>query len=150
MKKLLVSIVLGASLLFAQAGTKVATAQVAPSTATLAPAVQVFIPASGFTLAVFDPAGSVVLDTTTTPPTIRAIVVEHPVWIYNEATAVGVTPPATITLAKPLVAGTQLVYRNGVRQTPGLDYTVAGNVITFSAASALAANDNIIVDYRTQ
>jgi hypothetical protein len=69
-------------------------------------------------------------------------------WVYSEAYPIGASAPTTITLAKPLVPGTELLYRNGLRQTRGVDYTVSTNVITWTA-STLEVGDNVLVDYRT-
>jgi hypothetical protein len=74
------------------------------------------------------------------------------VWVYNEFTVLGSTIHGTsVVLKKPLVAGTQLVYRNGLRQTPGIDYTVSGATITFAPKyGGLSPGDVLNIDYRTQ
>lgn len=139
--------------LMAQAqSTKVTTAQIAPKPATLTNAVQVFVPTVGFTLAVLDPAGSVVIDTSQNPPVIKAVVpvIQLPAWVYNETITLAAKPSASLTLINVLVSGTQLVYRNGVKQSPGVDYNVSGNTITFLPASAPTEGDVINIDYRTK
>ena len=121
-----------------------------PAAPMLSPAVQMFLPQTGFTLVLLDP--SIIIDTTGPLPMLRVFfppTPPAPVWIRNEALAVTDVLP-TWTLANTLVAGTQAVYRNGLRLTPGLDYTVAGNVITFAVAAVPQAGDNLLADYRSQ
>ena len=71
-------------------------------------------------------ADSFVLDTTTSPPTLRikatqATTVEY-VQIYRDAAGgTGFTLPAGTLIS---------VYRNGLLQMPTTDYTVAGTVLT--------------------
>ncbi len=131
-----------------QTPTKLPTGQLVPVVATVTPAVQVWTPSGGFTLAVLDT--TLVLDASTTPPTLRAPGAAQQTWVYNEAWPIGSTPPTSITLRNALVVGTEELYRNGLRQTPGLDFTMAGNVLTFVPANALVAGDNVLVDYRSQ
>lgn len=54
---------------------------------------------------------------------------------------------ATFTLAG--VPGNSLhLYRNGLRQKVGVDYTLAGNTITFLSVSVPQTGDLILADYR--
>jgi len=50
------------------------------------------------------------------------------------------------TLANTPTLGSQHVYKNGLRFTPTLDYTISGGTITFVKAPKV--NDTLIVDYR--
>lgn len=49
------------------------------------------------------------------------------------------------TLAHLPTVGTVTVYRNGLREHPGVGYTVSGTALTFSTAPL--ADDDIFVDY---
>jgi len=40
-----------------------------------------------------------------------------------------------------------MVFRNGIRQKPGADYFVSGNVITFVSLATPAPGDSLLVDY---
>ncbi|MGP0074777.1 MAG: hypothetical protein ACLPWF_22930 [Bryobacteraceae bacterium] len=56
----------------------------------------------------------------------------------------------TFTLSQTPSPSTSLaLYRNGLRMSPGVDYTVGGAVITFLAASTPQNNDTLICSYRT-
>ncbi len=52
----------------------------------------------------------------------------------------------TVTLAYTPLSGTEKVYVNGMRQSRGSNYTIAGAVITFE--ENLLDGDSVIVDYR--
>lgn len=55
---------------------------------------------------------------------------------------------AKFTLQFTPIVNTQLVFRNGVCYFPGAgDYTIAGNTVTFSAASIPQPGDTLIVQY---
>jgi hypothetical protein len=55
----------------------------------------------------------------------------------------------TFTLGQtPLPAASLAVYRNGLRMSPGTDYTVSGTVITFAAVSVPQASDALLCSYR--
>jgi hypothetical protein len=146
-------ILLASAALWGQTATKLSTGQLAPATPSTVPTLLVYLPASGptppqFILVALDPAGSVVLDQTVNPPVLRAVA-SAAVWTLNEASVS--TGGNTLTLRGTPAIGTQLlVYRNGVRLTPTLDYTVASNVITFATLQTPQAGDNLLVDYRTK
>lgn len=56
---------------------------------------------------------------------------------------------ATFTLSKtPTPASSLLLYRNGVLQKQGLDYTLSGAVATFEAASLPQSGDLLLADRR--
>lgn len=142
--KLTLSFLFFTALLFAQT-TKVTITQVTTLPPVTVPTVLVCIPVGGCVAAILDP--SLTLDTTVNPPVLKAVAAAIQTWIRNEAVAIGSTPPATITLANPLVSGTAAVYRNGMRMTPTMDYTVSGNVFTF--VLGLQTGENILIEYRT-
>jgi hypothetical protein len=84
-----------------------------------------------------------VLDTKTTSPTLRLVVPISNVFgaILNGAVN-GVN--ATFTLpATPLA-----IYRNGLRQQLGIDYTFKVGVITFTPVSIPQLGDVVTGDYR--
>jgi hypothetical protein len=57
---------------------------------------------------------------------------------------------AAFTLANTPMAGTEHVFKNGIRQSPGVgnDYTIAATVITFLAGNIPQTGDVLLVDYR--
>jgi len=75
-----------------------------------------------------------------------AIIEGYGIPVYNEQPTV-TAGIATVTLANTPVAGTDLVYLNGLRQCKGAgnDYTIAGTTITF--ANNLQTGDVVVVDY---
>jgi hypothetical protein len=55
----------------------------------------------------------------------------------------------TFTLANAPNASTSLhLYRNGLRQRAGVDYTISGSTITFLPVSVPQAGDSLLADYR--
>lgn len=81
-----------------------------------------------------------------TPPTL-------PTFVYGES-SVAPTPqtsPQTFLLTNTPIAGTVQVYRNGVRQLAGTDYTISGANVTFivqTSGPALGPGDLIVFDYQ--
>ncbi len=57
---------------------------------------------------------------------------------------------ATFTLANTPVAGTEHLFKNGLRQTSGAgnDYTISGLTITFLSGNIPQTGDALICDYR--
>jgi hypothetical protein len=56
---------------------------------------------------------------------------------------------ATFTLLfAPSPIGSLIIFRNGLLQTHGFDYSIAGNVVTFLAGSLPQTGDEIIASYR--
>lgn len=54
------------------------------------------------------------------------------------------------TLANPPSPASSLsLYRNGVLQKPGADFTLSGNIITFAGGAAPASGDLLLASYRT-
>lgn len=67
----------------------------------------------------------------------------------------GETPAGTLngtnlifTLAFQPAASSLHLYRNGLRQKLGLDYTLSGNTITFLVAAVPQPGDTLLADYR--
>ena len=63
------------------------------------------------------------------------------------------TPNGTLTaftlLNAPANSGTTLhLYRNGLRQKAGVDYTISGSTITFLPVSVPQVGDSLLADYR--
>lgn len=54
----------------------------------------------------------------------------------------------TFTLAGLPVSGSVHLYLNGLRQRPTTDFSVAGNVITYTAGAKPSTGDNHVADYR--
>jgi len=68
--------------------------------------------------------------------------------IVNEAPTG--TPNGTLrefSLAHTPITGTLAIYRNGMRQKPGLDYNASGPAITFAVASTPQTDDVLLADY---
>lgn len=144
MKLFLTTLIFTAAL---SAQTKLTVTQVTVRPPVAVPTVLVCVPVGGCVAAILDP--SLVLDTTVNPPVLKAVGAALQTWIRNEAVAIGATPPATVTLANPLIIGTEAVYRNGMRLTPTMDYTIVGNVIAFAAEFPLQTGEHILIEYRT-
>ncbi len=95
-------------------------------------------------IAVLD--SSLTLDESTSPPTLRAKVPStRDVW-GETLTATGTMPTWTLNTA-PLT-GTLRLHLNGIRLTAGVDYTIAGSVITFIGKSTPQAAEVLCADYR--
>ena len=94
--------------------------------------------------------GTLILDTTTVPPTLRAKPSTGPVFVDGE------TPGGTLdgtnvtfTLANAPNPSTSLhLYRNGLRQKLGFDYTFSGSTIVFLTVATPQPGDTLLVDYR--
>jgi len=71
-----------------------------------------------------------------------------PTFVTGEVHQVTAAQP-TFTLAKSTAnASTVAVFRNGLRQALTVDYTVAGNVVTFTSASTPGADEIVSFDYQ--
>jgi hypothetical protein len=55
---------------------------------------------------------------------------------------------AAFVLAFGPVTGSVHLYKNGIRQTAAVDYTIAGSAITFLAGAIPQTGDTVRVDYR--
>lgn len=103
------------------------------------------------TCAVID-KGTLLLDTTTTPPTLRGLVAITPVQVLPvfvdgeiPAGAVDGTNAAYTLMFTP-TSGSLLLFRNGLLQQIAGDYTLTGNVVTFNAPPQ--AGDTLQASYR--
>jgi hypothetical protein len=113
--------------------------------------------------ATLDPA-AFVLDTSTNPPTLRAILPTQPnttqvtgevpagaIGSATNANGVSVGTNPTFTLAHAPAPGTLAVFYNGIRLKLGVDYSATGNTFTFITDPTLwpqDARDLLLVDYR--
>ncbi len=79
-----------------------------------------------------------------TPPISTIVFVDS---VTPGGTVDGVNAAFTLTGA-PNPAASLVVFRNGLRQKVGTDYTLAGTIITFLAVSIPQTGDLILVDYR--
>ncbi|TAJ99779.1 hypothetical protein EPO44_10285 [bacterium] len=97
-----------------------------------------------------DPAGSVVIDTTVSPPIIRAVTVLPPFPQQLEFNVPVIVAP---TQVMPAIADTPLpsmliqVLRNGLMMTAPGDYTFTARVVTFTAAQTIQPGDMIKIIY---
>jgi hypothetical protein len=95
------------------------------------------------------------IDTTTTPPTLRIVSSSNitpagPVFVDGEV-PIGVIDGVnfTFTLASPPNPSTALhLYRNGVRLSPGIDFSLTGAAIAFLPGAVPQASDTLTADYR--
>lgn len=89
-----------------------------------------------------------------TQPVINIPASVGPVQVNNEilgGTIDGTN--TTFSVLTPPIAGTTVVYRNGIRLTPSFnglvyDYSLTGNSITFVAAQTPQPTDTLVVDYQ--
>lgn len=108
------------------------------------------IPIIRLTCAVLDPA-TLILDTTRTPPVLRAVAIQAPGTNYVDGevpTGLMDGANSNFTLASTPIAGSLHLHRNGVRQKSGLDYNLVGISILFLAGSTPQPGDTLLVDYR--
>lgn len=103
---------------------------------------------AGLLFVQLDPA-TLVLDKSTSPATLRAIVTAGPpAKVETEEFFKVVVPSQVFTLATVPAAGTiTRVYKNGAKMMPGEDYDLAGAVVTFRTAQPITAKDIISVEY---
>lgn len=149
MKKFLLT--LAAVLGFAsQAGSKTAITLdqlIAPNAA----GVMVDVAGKGWTFAVID--SSLVIDTTTAPPTLRAPGGGQPTfvdWVMPIGTINGINPTFTLPSAPNPVASVELIV-NGLVYSQGVspaDFTVSGATITFNPPSIPSTGSSMTVSYR--
>ena len=105
--------------------------------------VMVNVTGTGWTLAVLD--SSMTLDTTTKPPTLRAIAATPQTsWVTPTGTIDGVNATFTL-LSAPNPPGSLTVARNGIIQTAGVDFNLSGTgvAITFLPGSIPQPSDII-------
>lgn len=106
-------------------------------------------PAGAFILIAIDPAGFSV-DTSTTPPTLRATSPSKTSEIFNEVQT-PTTATTTLTLAHPTALGPSVkVFRNGIKLSPGNDYSITGAIITLVATQAAQPGDVFNFEYLWQ
>jgi hypothetical protein len=53
----------------------------------------------------------------------------------------------TFTLSESIISGSLEVWINGLRLTPGTDFTVSGRVFTLTGEDAPASGENMVVKY---
>jgi len=125
-------------------GTKTASTPVSYAPANFT-ALQLFTPA-GIILVQLD--SSLVLDTSGAVPVLRAAPTVVPVPVRKTDTFhnVGGTSPMTLT-AVPSSTFEPLVFRNGLIQEPGMDYTLTGQSLAFKAEVCLTVTDSVMVIY---
>lgn len=90
------------------------------------------------------------VDGTSGPCGSQTSTTSGPTFIDGEAPAGTVNGSnAVFTLTySPAPAGSLALYRNGMLQKPATDYSLAGNIITFVAASIPASGDLLLASYR--
>jgi hypothetical protein len=91
------------------------------------------------------------LDTSTNPPTLRAAGGSAgPTFVDDETPAGTVNGTnAVFTLVNaPSPSASLVLFRNGIRQRVGVDYTISGSTITFLAVAVPQSGDILVADYR--
>ena len=123
-----------------QAGSKT-TITLDQITAPTTSGVMVNVTGTGWTLAVLD--SSMTLDTTTKPPTLRAIAATPQTsWVTPTGTIDGVNAAFTL-LSTPNPPGSLTVIRGGLTLSSGIDFNLSGTTITFLAGSIPQPGDII-------
>jgi hypothetical protein len=60
---------------------------------------------------------------------------------------IAIAGQTAFTVANTPATGTLMVFRNGIHQTPTMDYTLSGNIVTFLAAVPFVASEIVLFDY---
>lgn len=146
--------------------TDLSTSQIKPAKPSSTPAIQFFLPGTGFVLVTLD--SSLVLN----GAVLSSVAPQGPAGPQGPQGIQGVPGPQGIPGTSPnfvdaetpagLINGANLVftlanspalsslhlYRNGLRQRLGLDYTVSGSSISFLAVAVPQVGDLLLADYR--
>ena len=140
---LMLPLVIG--LLMAQAPTKIGINQLK---GTANPTGQVFVVLSSGQVVFAELGAGLVLDTSGTKPTIRVSVLSPvlPTRIIGEALT---EVAGAVSLKNSPAAGTVAIWRNGIRQKEGLDYTLNGRTISTATAypPGCCDGDVLLADY---
>ena len=98
----------------------------------------------------------VLVITPTIPPLLQCVTLSSLIpstsgtEVSNETVTLTSGPLPSLTLQKSgTITGLKL-YRNGIRLTPAVDYTLSGNVVTFIPVAAPQQGDIVTCDYRFQ
>jgi hypothetical protein len=129
------------------AQTDLTTAQLRPASPSSTPTIQFYLPGAGFVLVTL--GTSLALNTSVSPPMLSAVAPPLPNFV--DAETPGGTPNGTLvtfTLANSPAGSSLHLYRNGLRQRSGLDYTISGSSITFLAVAVPQLGDLLLADYR--
>lgn len=144
MRKVLgLALIVGAALL---SQTRITAPQLAgaPSAAGM-----VYVVTAAGAVVMADLGPGLTLDTSGARPVLRASVLAPmlPTRVYGEVVAM----PADgfYALKSAPAPGTLRLYRNGIRQSEGTDYTLSGVRITPAAAYAAGTADLLVADYET-
>lgn len=89
---------------------------------------------------------SLIIDSTTTPATIRVGTVAAPVQFAVEVLR-PTAPMSILTLSAAPLAGSLTIARNGVVQSEGVDYSITGRDVAFLAASRPLGGDVVRAAY---
>jgi hypothetical protein len=96
-------------------------------------------------------AATLTLDTTTTPPTLRAIAAQ-PIQFVDSEVPTGAVDGVNVSFTLAFVpnpVGSLQVFRNGLRQKVTFDYNfMGGPTFTFLAVATPQPGDTLLVSYR--
>lgn len=113
-------------------------------------------PISGGSLLAFNSGGDgrqatlsprLLLDFSGPRPMLDVIHNAPPTRISGERPLQSTANPLEFTLTRTPVTGSEAVYRNGMRQERGPDYSISGAVITFSGHYQSDTTPSLLVDY---
>lgn len=90
----------------------------------------------------------IVLDTSGAVPVLRAVTPAAVPVDTVEVFAAAAGPQMAFTIGADAAGGQVKVWRNGLRMAPGVDYTVAGRVVTFTAEQGMDEGGRVLVEYR--
>lgn len=129
--------------LAASAQTKLPVAQLS-TPAWTNPCLVVMTGPATFTCALLDTSLTLVPGVGTGQPTIKSVGFSG-VPQFDSMVIASIGAPVTLKFT-PL-ASTLILFRNGLFMTPTIDYTITGNVITFTSGQVLVVGDNIAAFY---
>lgn len=138
-----VLMILFAVALHAQSGTQIPIGSLKAATG----AVQLTIVLANGQVVVADVGSGLVLDVSGAKPVLRVAPTAPASTNVVGEVPVTKTDPLVFDLARAPKTGTLALYRNGVRQRLGLDYTLAGTTITFIPHYAGDSNPVLVADY---
>lgn len=146
-KRLFALLLVCSAFLLAQTSVNVGQVAGAPTTAG-----NIFVVLPDGRLAQADLGPNLTIDLTGTKPVLK-VVIPPPAQTINfvddETLTASSTNPLVYPLAKAPIPGTLKVYRNGMRQRPGVDYTASSQSITFVSYYATDPGALVSADYRT-
>lgn len=91
---------------------------------------------------------SIVLDTSTNPATLRSVAPQSGPSYADAETPAGAIDGANRTYTLARVPTGLMLFRNGVLQKVGVDFSIVGSTVTFIPEATPETNDVIVASYR--